>query len=284
VTVLEEANRKQSMSREKDDLVNSLDEALKRVAGEEPDIIETVRAIVYTNLADSRVQTFLDNGSASSPADYVARVVATYKRWHNYVQQIQVAQDFEAWKALLSKLEAWANGFLKRNRFPFGQDRLEAARDCAADAGGVIVGKPFPYDVHFDRWACIIVHFSCLQHIDRLWGNKNRKLESDANLEEILDFLEDPKAANALHRTELRMDLRELIEQLTSEDRKQFVRLQYFEHKTIDEIAEIMDRSKNALYGLHYKTLQQLRQIWEAGVDIDALQRLKPLDSWDTSV
>jgi RNA polymerase sigma factor (sigma-70 family) len=62
-------------------------------------------------------------------------------------------------------------------------------------------------------------------------------------------------------QSDKRLDLLDAIDQLSSEDRRTIILLYYFEGKDFDEIAEVLDRTKNALYKLHFDALENLRKI-----------------------
>ncbi|MCI0649918.1 MAG: RNA polymerase sigma factor [Chloroflexi bacterium] len=249
------------MCGENRDLVAAVEEALQQVVEEEPELAAAVRPIIFTNLAECRLQRFLNSGTVSTPGEYIHRVVIFYKEWRHYLRQVQVEKDPEVWDDLLAKLQRWAYAFLGRRGIPPGPERVQMAVDCAADAGSRLVRLRFPFDSHFDAWACLVVQRLCLQH---LGGLKNHNALPYRDLEALDEWLKAWSKTTVLDQTrlvELSLDLLQAIEQLGSEARKQFILLYYGEQKTFDEIATLMGKSKNALYKLHSDALKELGKI-----------------------
>ncbi|MCI0398683.1 MAG: sigma-70 family RNA polymerase sigma factor [Chloroflexi bacterium] len=249
------------MCGENQELVAAVEAALQRVAAEEPGLAAAIRPLVFAHLSECRVRSFLNSGTVLTPGEYILRVVTYYQEWHEYVYQLQVEKNPHLWEALLVKLQKWAYAFLRRKGVPQGTEIIQVAADCAADAGTLLARLRFPFDTHFDAWACTVAKKVCQQQLSKLWSKNDSPYKAGMALEEQLKTLGDPASLDDTRLVEIRLDLLQAIEQLASETRQQFILLYYFEQRSFDEVAEVMGRSKNALYKLHFDTLKELGKI-----------------------
>lgn len=239
----------------KEELKAALDK-LKKV---EPEIAARIGLIVMDNWAEGRVDKFFESKTEDSAHDYVCRVVKYYKTCSNFVFQIETA-DVEAWEELIAKLRKWAYAFLKKKNLPYHLDLIQIAQDCGSDAGGRLINLRFPFDVHYDSWCCRVVHHVCLSYI-REHAEKIKVVELSSDLSETDEWLRALSVPDGTNDSGIRMDLMDAIEELNSEDRKHFIYLYYFEGRSFAEIAEILERTTNALYKLHFDALENLRKI-----------------------
>lgn len=250
------------MGGENGDLAAALDNALRECKTQlEPQRFAAVCSIVWRNYRGKRVSKFLHNGTASSPKQYVATIIHYHEEWNGYLYQIQIVRDDVAWAPLFDKLQKWSYSILRRAGLP---PRLsyERASACATDAVGELLQAEFPYDVSFDPWAYVVLRFVCHRYLSRHFSPTDLAdmyLIPIDKWEGWLANIEDPDACNELRRIDLVHDLLHEVEQLP-EAQKGVIGLRYFECKSYDEIALIMDRSKNALYQLHHYALQNLRK------------------------
>jgi len=77
-----------------------------------------------------------------------------------------------------------------------------------------------------------------------------------------LHNLANLSAEDETERLTLRHDLQRAVEELPTEARREFIHLYYFKQYSFDEVADRMDKNKNALYKLHFDALENLREIW----------------------
>ncbi|MEM7118963.1 MAG: sigma factor-like helix-turn-helix DNA-binding protein [Chloroflexota bacterium] len=107
-----------------------------------------------------------------------------------------------------------------------------------------------------------------LQNISRQYMNRQinpKSVETAVELDARDDWLNnilDPQGETEQQQFILRQDLNRALMQLSSDARRQFIQLYYFEHLTFPEIARRLDRKENALYKLHHDALKNLRKIF----------------------
>lgn len=245
------------MHRNGDDILEELEVEIERLRVEEPEIGAVVGSILLENRADGRIEKFFNSKTEDTVSDYVDRVVKYYKKCNGYVSRIE-SDDEVAWDHLLEKLRKWAYAFLKKKGVPFQADLFQIANDCANDACLRLLNVRFPFDVHYESWACRVVQNVTLNYIRQ----HTDKIEyADIDLNEAHEWLQALSVPDGASRVENRIDLLDAISQLNSEDRQRFILLYYFSGKSFVEIAEILDRTLNALYKLHFDALENLRKI-----------------------
>lgn len=250
-------NMHQNGANRKEDLRFEL-EKLKKM---EPEKGAKISIIVMNNWADGRVDKFFKNKTEESSYNYICRVDNYYSICHEFVSQID-SGDEDAWNELLVKLRKWAYVFLRTKGLPNHLNLIEIANDCANDAGGRLVNIRFPYDVHYDSWCCRVVQNVCFNYI-RQHTDKKMYADFDMDLSETDEWLRELSISDETKSAEMRLDLLDAIEELSSEDRKLFIILYYFEGRSFAEISEILERTPNALYKLHFDALENLRKILE---------------------
>lgn len=247
----------------------SLDEKLehslgKLEAAEGPAVSRAIREIVSKNRESCRLHKFLEDGETAD--DYVQRVLEHYREWHDYVHQLKVARDQEPWERFLrDKLQPWAYNTLCKKGFPQQGNRRHHAKDCATDAAMAILRSRFPFDVHFERWAHVLTQYVCLQYIDRHWRPAAVFQDQMVSLDEYDGWLQNlahPSAEDETEKLSLHHDLQQAVDQLSTETRREFIRLYYFQQYSFDEITDEINKNKNALYKLHFDALENLREIW----------------------
>ncbi len=261
------------MSWEAEALQLALEHALHSLAEQRgAELVTAVSPIIFTNLDKGRVQTFLEQ-SDCSPIDYTWRVADIYEQWHTYLQVVQIEQRDDVWRPLYKKLQTWAFRHLPRIGYPAyasREDHIQQAHACAAKAAITLINAYFPYDVNFEPWAYVLLRNVTHKHMNRTLKPRLEAQKQEVELDawdDWLQNLEDPTGHDAQRLVELRADLLRAIDQLSSEARKQFAILYYFEYKSFEEIATQMNKSPNALYKLHADTLANLRKIWDESRD-----------------
>lgn len=246
----------------------TLEKLLQQMDGERGEIAEAIRPILIANVKSERVQSFLEK--EHTPAQYLQRVLRYYREWYDHVYRVQVVKSPEVWEPLYVLLQKWAYAFLRRRGFPAHGDRYEHALACAGEAASTILATRFPFDVHFERWAYVILQNICRRHIDRHWNSADVLHHNPVALDKFDDWIHNlaPSAArDDIGLATLRHDLLQALQALNSDDRREFLLRYYFQQRTFDEIAVTMDRSKNALYKLHFDALAELRKIWQEKQD-----------------
>lgn len=253
-----------------------LDEVLHEIDEEEIGVAaRTLRPILEGNLEACRIQRFLDeqeDGEALAAylRRYVHRVATHYDRWHEHVHRVQVAKATEVWEPLYVLLQKWAYAFLRRRNFAAEGGRYEHALACAGEAAAALIDARFPYDVHFERWAYVILQNICRRYIDRHWSSTDAMDRAAVPLDEWEDWtqnLADPGAERDVDRVALRHDLLQAIEDLASDARMELILLHYFQQLSLGEIADRMGRKRNAIYKLHFDALDNLSKIWQEKQD-----------------
>lgn len=253
------------MRQEKRKILSELKVVIETIKRHEPEIGEAVGQVLLANLAEGRVEKFLNSGTSQTVGEYGHRVCNYYKEHHDYIRELQ-AEEVDAWKELLIKLRKWAYAFIRKKGVPVQADRFQIAEDCANEAGARLANIRFPYDIHYDSWACRVDQNVCLNYIRR----HTDKLEYvDLDLSETDEWLRAFSNPDRTTHSDNRIDLLAAIEQLGSEDRQHFIYLHYFEGKSFSEIADILGRTKNALYKLHFDALENLRKIYQEQRDKD---------------
>jgi RNA polymerase sigma factor (sigma-70 family) len=261
------------MSWEAEALKRAIEQALDLLAEQRGLALKTaVSPFIYTNLDKGRVHNYLERPD-SSPADYVWRVADQYEQWHDYLCAVQIEKRDDVWQPLYKKLQTWAFRFLPRIGYPTyasRDDHIQQAHACAAKAALTLITACFPYDTNFDPWAYVILQNVTHKHMNRqikpLLKSQQQEIELDA-YDDWLQNLLDPAGGESQRMVELRADLLQAINQLSSKARKQFILLYYFEQKSFEEIAVRMDKSLNALYKLHSDALENLRKILDENRD-----------------
>lgn len=248
-------------------LLAALKSALAALGGTNAELARTIEPIVLTNYACGRIASVRRRDENFNAKDYVDRVVRGYKDSHEIVRQLQ-KNDVDTWELFYVKLQKWAYRYLQRRHFADSYPGVlfDHAVTCATDAAQVILNKPFPYDVHFDPWACRLLQNICLRHMEReIKAARDNQGQEPIDLdswEDWLPNLSNPIGERESERAELNQDLLAAVDRLSSEARKRLILLHYFEEKSLAEVAQVMDLNMNATYKLHHDALQNLRQIW----------------------
>ena len=256
------------MSWEVEALQQALEDALYLLAEQEgTDVVTAVTPIIFANLQKGRLHTFLERQDCS-PSDYVQRVATHYQQWHGYIHAVQVEKGSDVWQPLYGKLQQWAFRLLPRMGYPAftGHDeQWQQAQACATKAATILLNASFPYDVDFDPWAYILLRNVTQKEMNRRikpqLARQMQVVELDA-WDDWLPNVLDPAGEDGQRLAELRADLIKAAGQLSSDARRQFILLYYFEQKSFVEIAAILDKSVNSLYKLHSDALENLRKIW----------------------
>lgn len=241
----------------------AIKQALELVALQKGDrFSREIAVIILTNQDKGRIQFFLNKDKDCQVEEYVWHVAALYEQWQPYLHRLQVLGDTAVWQPLYIKLQKWAYNHLLRKSFPGTPTTLyQHAVDCAGTAATKLLNATFPYDTAFDPWAHVLLQNVVAKHVEKEFRRINKQVVEIDEIEGWGELFADPTALDAKKMIEYRLDLLSAIEQLTSEARKEIIIRHYFEGQSFKEIALSMHKSPNALYKLHFDTLQALRKI-----------------------
>jgi RNA polymerase sigma factor (sigma-70 family) len=221
-----------------------------------------IHQILLSNLKRSRVHYYLEHHALATVEDYVALVAKCWEELHGYVHELQVAKCDLLWQPLLEKLRLWAYGYVGR----WNQEqrsRMEWATACANLAGARLVHAHYPYDIEFDRWACVLVRNVCRElgrEIKRSACEGTVLIADWIEFEECFAVAAEFAGPGIELQVGRRIDLQRAIRQL-SEKRRQIIELHYVWGMSFAEIAVVTGAKLSTLYKRHYDALAQLRAI-----------------------
>ena len=245
---------------EKGQLQCGLEDALKALAkAQNEEIARQIKPILLTNLDRGRMQTFVGEDPARIQA-YVWLVAQNFSSLNPYLHQLQIERNSVTWQPLFERMLTWAYSFFVRKNFLADDHTREIASECATEAAISLLNGHFPYDTDFDPWAHTIVINYCRKYIQNSLKKSHVPEEKKV---ELVDDLNDPHEllleARAL-QNESGSELQAALEQL-SEARRSVIQYVYFDELSPAEIAERMGKTVNAVYGLQFNALQDLRKI-----------------------
>lgn len=199
---------------------------------------------------------------------YIARVVATISQWQSLAEDLQIKKTEEAWQNFFPKLQLWAYKlFCKWGAF-LDNERLNEANKASIDGATAIFTSYFPFDVSFEAWAYNLQRNVCRHRVRDSIKRANepvgQALELDAwdgweirlpdpAIESLDSVIWEKEAYNKVQKS---------LELLTI-DQQAFIELYYFNGFTYGEVANLMDKSKNAIYSLNHNAIKQLRILVE---------------------
>jgi RNA polymerase sigma factor (sigma-70 family) len=153
---------------------------------------------------------------------------------------------------------------------PAAQAASEAA-DFAQESCEAIHIHPFPYDVAFDAWTARILKNNVLQRYTRSRDVTDRmpgtvSLDGSATIDRedtfsLYSLLSDESSTSAFDRADVREWLLGAIAKLKSQAQQQVILDTYFYELDDGEIARRLGKTKNAVYILRYRALQNLKQM-----------------------
>ena len=226
--------------------------------------LSQIRIILYANLDRKRIDRFV--GDDLSRVDkYIDEVVAYYEALSPLLSQLQIEEDPKAWEPLYESLQQWAYNFFLGKGFYPGTETAATALSCATDAAVEILAAHFPYDTDFHPWAHVILQNACRRFIRRSLKKSNIPAEKMSGLDDVEHML----SSISIKETDLKIQLDEVREgvlaalETLSPARKKVIELHYFQDFTLTEIAEELGKTVNAIYGLHFNALKDLRKILE---------------------
>ncbi len=239
------------------------------------ELVKQVTMIVRRNLASGRAQRVMGNGySLASFAriqweQYIDNVIARYLTEHQRVERL-VERDDAEWVSLQQLMAARAYRILQRWQVSGLQPKDEVA-DFAQQACESIYAAVFPYDVSFDAWATMILNNHIRQRYTRSQDliDRNPSIESldqsdtpdPDEVTSLYDTLSDPTALHLFERIDIQQEIIGAIAQLPSHSQQDVIIYSSLYGWSDEQIAEHLDKTKQAIYNLRHRALQQLRQI-----------------------
>ncbi len=243
------------------DLATRLEKALHQCWLEDTDLRQKIRVILHQSVEYGRVRRVIgDSPDDDVCLEYVRQVIDRYEKHHSSVAYLQKG-DPDTWQQWIRKIQGWANGFMKKHHI-HGPLRKRSVEMCTTNSVLAFLSGTYHFDTVFEAWFCVLVQNVCRKYIkEELHPNR-------VNLDQALpidkfdfqsDLLKDKDASQSQRLRELRIDLLESIDNLSSENRKQLILLHYFHGFSLKEIARKMNKSLNAIYKLHFDALADLR-------------------------
>lgn len=237
------------------------------------EFVSHITDIVSQNVASGRAQRvmagrFIEGREGSPLETYVDRVIDCYLREHNRIEALADGNR-AAWTELFEQLAGRAYNILLRLQVPPGWARGEAS-DFAQEACEVIFSHPFPYDVSFDAWAtrilknCILGRYTRSQDlVDREPGilSLDRPSQEVGDDFSLYDLLTDDSGTSVFDRLEVREWLIQAIARLGSRAQQQVIIDTFFYELSDEEIAQRLDKTRQAVYNLRFRALRRLKQI-----------------------
>lgn len=243
-------------------LQTTLEEALQQVAEERGEkIVLTIRPIIMSNLAQCRINSWLGTNENRTPRDYILLVVKMHKQYGNYIYQLQVEKSEPVWQDLYTQLQKWAYNYLLGKGFYRDQATFQLASTYATEAAMALLTARFPYDRNFMAWVHVLLLNICRREIRQATKASRIPDEKWITLDDELAHLHNPLSVQ--DSQELRQALLDAIQRLPQETWQQVLLLRYFHNLTPAEIAEEMDKTASAVYNLHFKAIDALREIWD---------------------
>lgn len=247
------------------DLTACLEKALHRHTIENPKLNQTISSLIRRSVEYGRANRVLgENPHDDACREYVEKIITYQKKYHNLIACLDRG-DLEVWTKTIKNIRKWANGYLIRQNI-HGPLKKKIVEESVPNAVMAYLSGTYLYDTNFDAWFCVLVQNVCRKYIkEQLHPNhKNHNAAvSYDKYEFLLEALADNNEIASQRTRELRSDLLEAVEKLSSQARQELIILHYFEGYSFKEIAKKMERSLNAVYKLHFDALNELRTYFD---------------------
>ena len=218
-----------------------------------------IRAIVYENDHSGRLTYWLDYVPGRNERDYCREVVATFIKMGAYVDLVRHNDD-DTWADLGQQLRDWAYVEMTRRGFAYGAHTRELADNYAIQAIEDILQATFTFDTSYFAWLRLIVQRKCHQGARRLQTQKRGHNIQQVSLDEIVETIEQGQIPDPARAVEQRHDLQLALKQLTKA-RQEVIYLRHHKGLSPKETAKAMGRTLSSVYSLHFKALEQLKDI-----------------------
>ncbi|MBI5567770.1 MAG: RNA polymerase sigma factor [Chloroflexi bacterium] len=251
------------MTTQPDQIESNLEQILTTVAARRGvPFAANLRPILLANLERGRIDFYLNNHAQAQLHEYVWRVADYYVRLSPYLRTLQQTKSPDVWEPLLQTLRQWASTLLRHTPGLAG-DPDQLSPEYAAAAAEKLLTAYFPYDTEFDPWAYVLVRNVCRQLLRR------ERPPIDPIDDDQVAQLPDLRHADVERARDLRRELLGVIEQLSSDARRQLIVLHYFQGYSLPDIAARLGKTMSAIYKLHFDALAELRKIWAGKEHID---------------
>ncbi|HEY4691562.1 MAG TPA: sigma-70 family RNA polymerase sigma factor [Anaerolineae bacterium] len=244
-----------------------------------PKLAAQLAKIVWRNLHSGRVQRVFSRGEARAPIrldwleEYVDRVIGYYLAEHERVERLADGDSAE-WDRL-QRLLYW-RAYRMLQHWPLkGLTAEQDAVDYAQQTCISVYNATFPYDVSFDAWATLILHNHILKQYTRSTDviDRNPLVESLDNSYDSHDSdswrsphdaLADPESEAPFESVDTQEQIKWAIARLPSPSQQQVVTYTFLLGRSDEWISREMGRSRQSVYNLRHRAIQQLRQILSA--------------------
>lgn len=229
--------------------------------------------VVRRNLLSGRAQHALDVPRSTTVLTdnqvekYTDRVIVVYLAEHERVELLADGDD-ATWSCLQEMLSRRAYHMLRQWSVAGLHPKDEAA-DFGQQACEAIYSANFPYDVAFNAWATVILHNLIRKRytrsrdlIDRLIDIESLDNPGDSPFDDLSsphELLHDPTAETLYERVDIRQELMEAIRQLPTRAQQNVIIYTYLYGWSDDRIARKLGKTKQAVYNLRHRALQQLK-------------------------
>jgi RNA polymerase sigma factor (sigma-70 family) len=230
------------------------------------DLIQRIRPIVLSVQGTKRVNSFT-RGDVNKIQIHLHEIIQNYTLWYPHLYAVQVERNTEVWRNLYGNLIDASYRFFIFKHFAANEDTHLLAEECAGRCASAILIGHFPYDIEFEAWVHKIVQNQCYKYMreqlrkSEVPSNKQVPLE-----EELVTGREESGVHLELEKKELMNAITQAISQL-SENKKEILKLRYYEELAPREIAQKTGKSLDAIYSLQFYAIQEIRKILvESGI------------------
>lgn len=237
------------------------------------DMATHVARLIERNLQSGRagrvalVQGYDPNDQATWLPGYVQSVTQNYAQEYRRLTALE-AGDTAAWVDLHATLTRRAYHVLRR--FLDHNQTNQLASDVAQDVCEKLFRTTYPGDVPFDAWTGTILvnHVTAMgRSADLLDAAQTKSDRRPAALDEQLEHSgvpNDPAAADPFATIDDQWWLLAAIAQLPTYAQKVVIVHGHLLERPVDEIAELLDRTPQAVYNLRARALRNLRTLLSA--------------------
>ncbi len=225
---------------------------------------------VNENIHSGRFQRVASKRAKQHPltlSAYIDQVILHGSREYAKIQALKRG-DQDEWQRLCQSLFHRAYGMIRRLRN--GMESEADAKDCAQNACFLIYHHRFPCDISFDAWANTILRNVVVGRYTRSSdvldqpGVSRSFDELEFQQDDFVplnESLADPQAGAAFETFENQELLRSAIKQLSSRSQRQVILGTYVEGLSNTQVAQKLGKSKQAVYNLRKRALEELRDV-----------------------
>lgn len=230
------------------------------------DLIQRIRPIVLSTQGTRRFHSFT-RGDVNKTQLHLQEIIQNYNLWYPHLYAVQVERETEVWRNLYGNLIDTSYRFLIFKHFSANEDTHLLAEECAGRCASAILTGHFPYDVEFDAWVHKIVQNQCYKYMREQLRKSEIPNDKQVPLEEeLVTGREESSIHLKLEKEELMIAINQAISQL-SENKKEILKMRYYEELAPREIAKKTGKTLDAIYSLQFYAIQEIRKILvESGI------------------